>query len=249
LDFVKTVKAKQNIRSFFKKLNREDNTEAGKKLLLNELTLLGMSEDDLTEDQIHELVSEGSWKTWEDALAAIGEGTTTARQIIKKLIGHKIFLKAEEKIKQQVEVMGEERDSYTNLSGILVRFAACCNPRSGDEIKGFITQGQGITIHRADCPNLLASPKEKIINIDFEIPKSALVRIEIVGSNRVGLIRDITAVISNLHLNINHIQNEHSEDDKESIIVVDVAIDDTEKLTELLHKLTNIDGVIRVRKR
>jgi GTP pyrophosphokinase len=249
LDFVKTAKARQNIRSFYKKINREENVEAGQKLLVTELVLLGMSEDELTEEQKNELISENSWKSWEDVLAAIGEGTITARQVIKKVVGQKIYLKRGEKLNIPQVAVEEEQGSYSNLAGILVRYAACCNPKAGDEIKGFITQGQGITIHKADCTNLLASPKEKIISVDFDIPKAAIIRVEIVGTNRVGFIRDISSVISNLGININQIQNEHTEEANLSQILVDLAIEDADKLSELLHKLTNVDGVVRVRKR
>lgn len=245
LEFITTSKARQNIRSFFKRLNWDENVEAGRKLLVQELSLFGMTEGDISEEQIRDLVTETAWKSWEDVLIGIGEGSVTPRQVLKRLIGQKILLKiGEEKETLSPSSIGDT--SYSNLSGILVRYASCCHPVAGDEIKGFITQGQGISIHKADCKNLLASPEEKIINIDFEIPTTSRISIMVEGENRIGFIRDVTYVISDEKVNIVEIRNEH--EDEKSIIYLAVSLESPDKLADLLHRLSKVDGVIAVKK-
>jgi GTP pyrophosphokinase len=245
LEFVQTQKARQNIRSFLKKLNWNENIEAGKKLLTDELSMFGMNEEDLNPTQIKDLISDSTWKNWEDILVAIGEGSITARQILKKIVGQKLYTESD-KMRSKNEETIEQRDSYSNLGGVLVRYAACCKPVAGDEIKGFITRGQGITIHKANCPNLLASPQERVINIDFEIPKTSRVQILIEGENRIGFIRDITHIVSEEKININDIRNEHIEN--RSKIYLDVALQNPDALADLLHRLVLVNGVVAVRK-
>lgn len=248
LEFVRTSKAKQNIRSFFKKLNWDDNVEEGHKILTTELQYFGMTEGDLDAEQIKDLVAETAWKSWEDILASIGDGSVTPRQIIKKIIGQKFYIKLDELHSENRTGAKEvkENGSYGNLSGILVRYASCCNPISGDEIKGFITQGKGITIHRADCKNLLGSPQEKIINIDFEIPKNSKVKLKIEGQNRIGFIRDVTSIVSDEKINILDIRNEANSE--QSDIFLTLALTDVSKLPDLMHRLSKIKGVVSVKK-
>ena len=168
LEFVVTAKAKQNIRAWYKHLNKDVNIEAGHKLLGDELALFNMTEVELSLDDIKEIIGNAGWKSWEDVLAAIGDGTVTPRLIVKKIVGQKLYQTLDEK-KSKTKKTTEENEvgNSTNLNGILIRYAECCKPKKGDAIKGFITQGMGITIHRADCRNLLTSPQEKVIDINL----------------------------------------------------------------------------------
>lgn len=245
LDFVKTSKAKQHIRSFLKKLNWDENVDAGRKLLVSELVMFGMVESDFSTEETRQLLREGPWKSWEEVLVSIGDGSISARQILKKIIGQQIYVKVEKPAKPAEEPT-KETEAYSNLSGILVRYAACCKPKSGDKVKGFITRGLGITIHREDCPNLLASPPEKVINIDFEVVEPTRFSIQIHGKNRVGFIHDITAVISEDKVNISNIRNEH--DGEMSTIYLDVSVTSTERIADLMHKIGKVEGVETVKK-
>ena len=248
LEFVVTAKAKQNIRAWYKHLNKDVNIEAGHKLLGDELALFNMTEVELSLDDIKEIIGNAGWKSWEDVLAAIGDGTVTPRLIVKKIVGQKLYQTLDEK-KSKTKKTTEENEvgNSTNLNGILIRYAECCKPKKGDAIKGFITQGMGITIHRADCRNLLTSPQEKVIDINFDLTDEIEIKVEVRGNDRVGFIRDITDVVSNEKINIVKIDNKHTARD-ESIINLEIRVADPARITDLLPKLRNIQGVTGVRK-
>lgn len=248
LEFVVTAKAKQNIRSWYKHLNRDVNIDAGHKLLASELSLFGMTEESLSIDDFKNIIGNAGWKSWEDVLAAVGDGTVTARLIVKKIVGQKLYQELDEqKINSKKVITATADSSVQNLNGILVRYAECCKPKKGDAVKGFITQGMGITIHRADCRNLLTSPQEKVIDINLDQSDEIEVRIEISGDNRVGFIRDVTGTVSGEKIDIVKIDIRHV-DDGGSIINLVVRTADPARIMDLLPELRKVSGVTKVRK-
>lgn len=246
LDFVVTAKAKQNIRGWYKHLNRDVNEEAGRKLLLEELALFNMSEDSITQENTREIVGTAGWKTWEDVLAAIGDGTVTSRQIVKKIVGQKLYAALDDKKAKSKKGNVPEVDTTLNsLDGILIRYAECCKPKKGDAVKGYITQGMGITIHRADCRNLLTSSQDRVIDVDFSKTEEIDVQISIFGLDRMGFIRDVTSVVSAEKINIVKIDNKHAENGK-SLISLVIRVYNPVRALDLLPKLAKVEGVTKV---
>lgn len=247
LDFVVTAKAKQNIKVWFKQLNRDEHIEAGRKLLSEELAIFNLAEDDVSLESVKEIVGVAGWKTWEDVLAAIGDGTVTSRQIVKKIVGQKLYQALDEKKNGAKKGISSQSDKVVNnLDGILIRYGECCKPKKGDAVKGFITQGFGITIHRADCRSLLTSSQDRVIDIDLDVDNELEVAISVFGADRVGFIRDITAVVSGEKLNIIKIVNEHSGGDVESVVDIVIRADNPTRVADLLPKLTKVTGVTKV---
>ncbi|MDD5693463.1 MAG: bifunctional (p)ppGpp synthetase/guanosine-3',5'-bis(diphosphate) 3'-pyrophosphohydrolase [Patescibacteria group bacterium] len=253
LEFVKTAKARQRIRAWFKNLNRAQNIEDGQKLLLSELKIFGLEDKDITEEQKKKIINNMGLKEWNDLLAAIGDGTITAKQAIKKIVGQKLYADLDSK-KDKVEKNEEKTDgqeketTYSSLSGILVRYADCCKPKKGDRVKGFITQGQGITIHKADCHSLLTSPQEKIIDVDFAEAKKILTTVEITGQTRVGLARDITSLIAKENIIIEDMQATGIKPEV-SLIKITFFVDNPSIITDLLPRFGQIEGVMTVRRK
>jgi GTP pyrophosphokinase len=248
LDFVVTAKARQNIKSWFKHLNRDVNIEAGHKLLSEELSLFNLTEEDISLDSIKEVVGVAGWKTWEDVLVAIGDGTVTARYIVKKIVGQRLYRALDEKKAgaKKALLTGTESDELkNNLDGILIRYADCCKVKKGDAVKGYITQGKGITIHRADCRNLLTSDQSRVIDISLDITSEIEVKINVFGTDRVGFIRDVTAVVSAEKINISKIDNTHLDNGESNISLV-VSADNPNRVADLIPKLKNVTGVTKV---
>lgn len=246
LNSVVTAKAKQNIRSWYKHLNRDVHIEAGHKLLSEELALFNMTEEEVSSDSVKDIVGTAGWKTWDDVLAAIGDGTVTSRQIVKKIVGQKLYSALDaQKITEKKTVNLDADISGNNLNGILIRYAECCKPKKGDAVKGFITQGMGITIHRADCRNLLTSPQDRVIDINFDVPTEIELAVEIFGRDRVGFIRDITSVVSGEKINIVKIDNKHDIEGG-SVISLIIKADNPSHVTDLLPELRKIVGVTKV---
>ena len=248
LEFVVTAKAKQNIRSWYKQLNRDENIEAGHKLLAEELSLFSLTEEELSLDDTKDVIGNAGWKTWDDVLSAVGDGTVTARLIVKKIVGQKLYqILDEKKIKVKKPTTLQSNSSATNLNGILIRYADCCKPKKGDAVKGFITQGMGITIHKADCRNLLTSPQDRVIDVNLDVNDEIEMTIEVRGNDRVGFIRDISGTVSREKIDIVKIENKHTSEG-ESIINLVIRAADPARITDLLPELKKVQGVIRVRK-
>jgi GTP pyrophosphokinase len=253
LEFVKTAKARQKIRSWFKHLNRKQNIEAGQKLILTELNIFGLEEKDISNEQKKKLTNGAGWKEWNDLLAAIGDGSVTAKQMVKKIVGQKLYADLDYQNRdlatKKAEALPEmEKDSYNSLSGILIRYADCCKPKKGNKVKGFITQGQGITIHRADCRCLLTSSQERIIDVDFDKAEKITTSVEIIGENRVGLVRDITSLIATENITIDDLKAYNTEPET-SLLSLVFSVDNPDTVTDLLPKIYQIDGVKSVRKK
>ncbi|MEI6266934.1 MAG: bifunctional (p)ppGpp synthetase/guanosine-3',5'-bis(diphosphate) 3'-pyrophosphohydrolase [bacterium] len=246
LDFVTTVKARQHIRSWYRKKNRDQNIDEGHKLLSQELSIFGLAEVGLKEEQTKEIVGSSGWKEWEDILAAIGDGSVTARQVTKKLVGAKLYLELEDKNFKPIITTGKSMSSLSTLEGILIRYGECCKPQRGDDVKGFITRGRGITIHRSDCKNLLTISPERIIDLDMEVNNQLNYEVEIISENRVGVLRDISQVFTSANINIENFQNVRN-DEGDSVINMTLCMDNPMKLADTLPKINSLKGVKTVR--
>ena len=249
LEYVKTAKAKQKIKNWLRQSNREESITQGSKILISELRIFGMETGEINEAQKNKILDEANWRTWDDLLSAIGEGSLTAKQIVKKIVGQKLYdeLESKKEIKSQTKKI-EPREERLNLSGILVRYGECCKPKKGDKVKGFITQGQGVTIHKANCHSLLTSSQERIVEIDFDVPSKISARVEISGKNRVGLVRDITTLIAKENIVIDDLKANNPQPSL-SYIDLTFSIENPDVLTELLPKLSRIEGIRSVRKK
>ncbi len=253
LEFVKTAKARQKIRSWYKRFNRDQSLEDGQKQLASELKIFSLEEKDINSDQKDKIINNLGMKHWDDLVAAIGDGTITAKQAIKKIVGQKLYADLDNK--KESRATSEEpkenqkgSENYGSLSGILVRYADCCKPKKGDSVRGFITQGQGITIHRTECHSLLTSSQEKIIEIDFAETEKILTTVEIVGQTRVGFARDVTALIAKENIIINDLKA-FSIRKEVSLIKVAFFVDNPAIITDLLPRLGQIEGVETVRRK
>ncbi len=249
LEHVKTAKAKQRIKNWYRQSNREENIEQGSKILLSDLRVFSLDGGDISEEVKKKILDETNWRSWDDLLSAIGDGTITAKQIIRKIVGQRLYdeLEAKKETKNQTKTV-EPEEKRLNLSGILVRYGECCKPKKGDKVKGYITQGQGVTIHKSNCHSLLTSSQDRIVEIDFDIPSKLRTRVEILGKNRVGLVRDIAALIARENIVIEDLKAYNSEKNV-SFIDLSFSIENPDILTELLPKIGRIEGVQSVRKK
>ena len=137
-----------------------------------------------------------------------------------------------------VEVLGVG-DLYT-------RMAQCCTPVHGDEIAGYITRNRGVTVHRRSCPNILhESEVERLVAVSWgKSEATSPVRIRIEAWDRVGLLRDLTALVSEERVNIASCVSE--EDGDKSIISLTVFVNGIDQLSRLFAKLESVEGVLRL---
>ncbi len=238
LGYVKTSHAREKIRQWFKKQEREQNVERGKQLLDRELKRLGISLPN-TEEVAHIF----SCDTFDEFLAAIGSGGITPRQLAK-------LTEEPEPAPTTTKTPSIER---INTSGVqvlgvgdlLTRLSACCHPLPGDEIIGFITRSQGVSIHRKDCINVTSlKEKERLIDVSWggQIQEVYPINIQIDAWDRLGLLRDITTIVAEQKVNISGINLEERGDTITIFATLDIK--SMPQLTQLLSKIRGIRGVI-----
>lgn len=241
LKLVNTTRAKSKIRSWFIHQDRELNLAQGKSILERELKRLGLQSIDL-EKLAHHL----DLPSLDDLYDGLGCGTLSLGRVINELSETNKPILDQLIPKPSSDKTIPASISITGLKGLLTTFAHCCNPAPGDQIVGYITQGRGATIHRAECPNInrlrLLSP-ERILQVDWgDQTRNFQVTIEIKAYDRSGLIADLSATLSDettvlrdIHMNT-----------QSSPVVFQLLLEvqDIAHLSRILTRLENIPNVV-----
>jgi GTP diphosphokinase / guanosine-3',5'-bis(diphosphate) 3'-diphosphatase len=245
LGYVRTSHAKEKMRAWFKRQKREENIERGRGIVEKELRRLSLTFADTKDD----LLRFFGYESMDDFLAAVGYGGITASLVGIKLAS---LIPAPEPA-PVTEPVAPERPVYTaniqvlGTGDLLTQLARCCNPVPGDPIIGYITRSRGVTVHRADCQNAAQSgEKERLVDVEWGRSSQVYpVSVRIDSWDRVGLMRDISALVAEERTNMAGIRTvEHGDDTVSVYITVQTA--GVEQLTRLLSKLEAIKGVTGV---
>jgi guanosine-3',5'-bis(diphosphate) 3'-pyrophosphohydrolase len=257
LKIVVTSKAVARIKDSLKEQKKLVAVD-GKEIVARKLKQLKL---EMTEEVMAELRVYFDCKTNLDFFYLIGRGTIDAG-LIKKFREYKVkkenlppavihdVKSFEKEIKK---VRGVESDQLLigeNMDKIDYTLAKCCNPIPGDDVFGFVTVNEGIKIHRTSCPNaveLMSNYGYRIIKAKWTNQKELafLAGLRITGTDRMGLVQDVTRVISNdLRVNMRSISIDTDENIFEGKIML--FVHDTEHLEQLIRKLQKVDGVVKV---
>ncbi len=260
LSIVKTSGAKHKIKQWFRKEKKEENAVLGQEMLESELVHLGLRIDSARGDVIEKIAGKLNYATANDLYAAIGFGDANAASVAKRL-------REELKTDNVVDIQTLPRPTSTrrvarNASGIriagvddvLVRLSKCCSPVPGDPIMGFVTIGRGVSVHRADCPNVayMNAAPERILEATWADVTHIqhAVDIEIEANDRSGLLQDVMGVCAELKTPVSSV---NARVKKEAAnISITAQITNIEHLQKLLYKLEHLKevrAVYRVTKR
>ncbi|MBI4310963.1 MAG: bifunctional (p)ppGpp synthetase/guanosine-3',5'-bis(diphosphate) 3'-pyrophosphohydrolase [Chloroflexi bacterium] len=238
--YVHSATARVRIRAWFRRQERGANIQRGRDLLTRELRRLSVNPSE------EELAKLFRIDTVDDFLAALGSGVVTVNQLAARLTQRPETRVIPEEYKPPatgpssgVEVLG--------AGDLLTSLARCCSPLPGDTIIGFITRTRGITIHRKDCRNIANEDEPaRLIRVDWGATKSLHpVRISIEAWDRVGLLRDITAVVSGEKTNIASMVTREN-DDGTATVQLTVFTTGVAQLSRLFTKLEEVQGVVNV---
>ena len=264
LNIVASSETRSKIRSWFKKEKREENIERGFELIKEEAKHLGYAPKQLLkEGRLQQVADKLNIQSEDDLLAALGFGGLTVRSVMTKLIElYKKDLK--EATPPDVSKMLSElktpqhngkrsRSSHGVLvegeSGLLVRLARCCNPIPGDQIVGFITRGRGVSVHRADCPNVLRDNNlSRLIEVSWDIglDKDYTVEIEIVCNDKSGALAELLAVPSEMKLNIRSVNANPNRNNKTSTVVMGIDVKSASQVAQIMTKMRRLKNVYSV---
>ncbi|MGE0598758.1 MAG: bifunctional (p)ppGpp synthetase/guanosine-3',5'-bis(diphosphate) 3'-pyrophosphohydrolase [Dehalococcoidia bacterium] len=247
LGYVRTAHSKEKIRQWFRKQERAENIERGRELIEKEMRRLGL---DLSERQ-EQILQFFPYPSWEDFLAALGYGGVSTNSIARKfqaIIAEEEEANAEpappapEKLAPAA--LGSPGMRVLGVGNLLTTMARCCNPVPGDQIVGYVTRTRGVTVHRADCHNILnEEERERIVGVEWgTVTKLYPVQILIEAWDRVGLLRDITTVVTEDKVNMVGVRTTEIGDGSVSIQAT-LETTGIEQLSRLLSRLEIIRGV------
>ena len=264
LNIVASSETRSKIRSWFKKEKREENIERGLELIKDEAKHLGYAPKSLLkEGRLQQVAEKLNIQSEDDLLAALGYGGLTVRSVMTKLIElYKKDLK--EATPPDVSKMLSElktpqhngkrsRSSHGVLvegeSGLLVRLARCCNPIPGDPITGFVTKGRGVSVHRADCPNVMRDTDfSRMIEVSWDIglDKDYTVEIEIVCNDKSGVLAELLAVPSEMKINIRSVNANPNRSNKTSTVVMGLDVKNATQVAQIMTKMRRLKNVYSV---
>ena len=260
LSLVKTTRARNKIKAWYKAESRKDTEHAGRELLQDHLRKQGLpSQKIVASPLMAEVIREMGFRKGDDFYIALGAAKISPQVVINKLMQR---LKAGEAAETQqtaasdLMTSGRRRSRTTTSSNrygisvdgideVMLRMAKCCHPVPGDEIVGYISLGRGITIHREDCPNaeVLRKDPERFtpVSWDGDAETSFQVEIEVQGWDRHRLLEDMSRTFAEVGINIIEARCTVNPPMIRNQFVVEVG--DTRTLDQAISRLRNIDNV------
>ncbi len=251
LAFVQTTNARTKIRQWFKRERRDENIVRGRELLEKEVRRGGGGLTLVKAEPLREVAGRFGLPDDQELLAAVGNGDVSLLQVVQALRG----APAEEAPEvPAVPATPPPAGAATGIrvigvDNVLMRFARCCSPLPGDRVLGYTTQGRGVTIHRADCPNLpfLRAHPERILDVEWEPTSDGMyhVAIEVEASDRVGLLKDILTAIAEHKTNVVSI-NSRVRKDKVAVTSIVMDIRNVSQLTAVMQRIGQVKEVLSV---
>ena len=237
---LKTTSARDKVRQWFNRQARKTNIERGREIFHKQLRRLSAELEDI------EVARSMKLDTTDDFFAALGNGSITTTQVVKKLSSQEVKPQQEE---QRVALPSVGPGSGIEVLGVgdlLTRIAQCCSPIRGDEITGYITRSRGVTVHRKTCLNIANEDEvDRLVEVSWGKTQTLYpVRIRLEAWDRLGLLKDITSLVSDERVNIASCVSEEYDD--VSVISLTVYIDGIDQLGRLFSKLEGVEGVTRV---
>lgn len=259
LKFVVTQRAKNRVKQWIKAEERKQSIELGAKLLEVEMKKHHLKPAALKADDALAVARAFGMQTYEDLLVGVGYGKVTPHQVVNRLVPEKQAEALKRTPEQPGAALEEHKArpkehkgiSIRGIDHILYHTAKCCLPVPGDSLVGFVTRGKGVTIHRRDCPNLerLAVDDARLIDVEWKSgdETTSTARLLVETFDRPGLLADLSTLISAANVNITHMTANVSPD-KKAHIVFNLDVRDRSQLNSLIQKISQTDGVIRVKR-
>ena len=271
LTFTKSSRARNKIKHWLAVHQREQAIEIGRRLLDREARKYRVSMKDISEEQYGKIAGEYGVATGSDLLAAVGFGRIGSRGVLAKLLpeaADEISPRSDSELDGR-GIPGVIRHIFQGDSGalkvvghddLLIYRAKCCNPIRGEEIVGFVTRGKGVAVHSKSCPNvenLLYEPDRRI-TVEWAKPAapgpkalapkmSYPVKLNVFTDDRTGILKQITAVVSDENANIRNMstQVQHGVDAK---IELSLDIEDVKHLERIIRGIRQVTGIREVQR-
>lgn len=255
LNFTKSAHARNKIRQYFKKEEKDENIAKGKSMIEREIKREGLQDTKLLNASELEVVSDKmGYKTLSDFYAAIGYSGIKLGTVFQKmrLLFPKEFPEPEEEVVIKKSAKLKKSSSSVIVAGfneIDVRFSKCCNPVPGDKIVGYITVGRGISVHRTDCPNVLGmTDPSRVIDVEwnkFAIGGSFTAEIQIKAREKPGLLIEISKIFLEMNIPVTAL-SARSEKGEFDFFTATFEVKTKRELNLLIKSLNKIPEIINI---
>ncbi|WP_196589724.1 RelA/SpoT family protein [Pectinatus cerevisiiphilus] len=262
LNIVASSETRTKIRQWFKRQKREENIDSGMALVEKEIKHLGYDPKKLLKDNRLDIVAQKmNIQNSNDLLASLGYGGITVNGVISRLIElYKKDLKDVtpsdiSEMLEQIKPQGEKKKGSHGIlvdgeSGFLVHLSRCCNPIPGDPIIGYITRGRGVSIHRADCPNVLNADNDlsRVVDVSWDVglDKTYTVTIDIICNDHPGVLTELLAIPSESKINIHSVAARPNRKNKTSTIAMSLDVRSMSQAEVIMSKFRRNKDVFRV---
>jgi len=251
LNVVRTSHAREKIRQWFKRKDRDENIVHGKESLERELRRLARTSiSAVGVDRILEVARQFNYETVDDFHAAIGYGAVGAQSVVTRLgvVDDQKLALPPVTPPAPIERTGGVR--VKGVGDLLVRFARCCHPIPGDPIQGFITRGKGVTVHLRSCPTVINEREvSRLVEVEWEaMPAQTYpIAIRVEAYDRTGLLNDITQVVAENKVNI-LAASVNVSPDHTAIVQATLQVSSVSQLARVMSRIENLKDVISVQR-
>ena len=250
---MKSPRARTKIRQWFSRERREDALETGRDLLARALRRQSLPVVRLSSDEVlARVVADLKYPNLDALYVGIGQGQVSPQSIVSRitrLLSEEVEEEAEEiPAARPVDLARQPTGAVVvqGRSDVWVKLARCCTPVPGDEITGFITRGHGVSVHRADCPNVkqLGREPERIIEVSWRSGRATTfaVSVQVEALDRQKLLRDVATVLADQHVNIVAASSKTGRD-RVATLRFTFELGDIAHLSSILSAVRKVDGV------
>jgi GTP pyrophosphokinase len=251
LNVVRTSHAREKIRQWFKRKDRDENIVHGKESLERELRRLARTTiGAVGSDKIGEVAKQFNYETVDDFYAAIGYGAVGAQTVVMRL---GVVDDGQSQLPTTAPLQHVPRTGGVRVKGVgdlLVRFAKCCHPIPGDPIVGFITRGKGVTVHLQSCPTVVNEREvSRLIEVEWEAEPTQTypIAIRVEAYDRTGLLSDITQVVAENKVNI-VAASVGVTPDHTAVVTATLQVHSVSQLARVMSRIENLKDVINVQR-
>ena len=251
LGYIAGAKTRAKVRNWFRQLDRDVHLRTGREILDRELSRL--SERDIPLDKI---ATQLKFRDTDSLFVALGSGDTTTAAIataVQQLRPGDETKQVKKRKLVKPQATRPDDVSVTGIGGLLSTFARCCRPVPPEPIRGYITLGRGVSIHRADCGNFLGLERrhpERVLEVNWGSSEQGRYPVDLTVSafDRAGLIRDISTILADEHANVTDLTSRTDRQSMQTIMQISIEIQDLPTLSTAMKRLEQLPNVVSVRR-
>jgi len=262
-----TGRALSKIRQYLRKEERDQAIEVGRSVLDQELRRYKRSlKAVLKEDELRKALEGSGKRTPDELFAEIGYGRQGVDKLLPFYVADELLAAEKARQEQPPAEAGSALDTITGLfrkigrrggspvridgmDGMLTTFARCCRPLPGDHIVGFITRGRGVTVHRGDCKQALALPRERRIDVEWDVSQKMphAANLNIITVDRPMMLAELSKTVGKMNVNITRLEARTTREER-GHIMLELAVNDVGQLRSVMRGIEKLQGVISVQR-